>query len=72
VFLGEPLDERPPKSKADAESLGAAWVSLPELPDHPLRGHEVEELLRYVAGGGALYPLGVLQREGAPFTPPRS
>ena len=40
-------------------------MSVPELPDYPLRGQEVAEALRYVAAGGPVYPLEVLQPEGA-------
>lgn len=67
LFLAEPTDDTPPKSTADSESLGAVWVSLAELGNYPARGPEVEELLRHVAGGGAVYPLSLLQPEGAPF-----
>jgi phosphatase NudJ len=67
VFLARPLDDTPPKSAPDGESLGAAWVSLDELSRYPLRGQEVRELLEYVAGGGAVYPLDVLRPEGAPY-----
>jgi 8-oxo-dGTP pyrophosphatase MutT (NUDIX family) len=67
LFLAEPMDDTPPKSHPDDESLQAAWVSLPELEDYELRGDEVEALLRYVAGGGAVYPLGLLRPEGSPF-----
>lgn len=66
-FLAEPIDDRPPKSVADEESLGAAWVPLDRLDAHPLRDPKTAELLRYVANGGAVYPLDVLQPETAPF-----
>jgi phosphatase NudJ len=68
VFLAEPLDNTPPKNRPDEESLGAAWVSLPELSGYPLRSDEVRELFAYVAGGGAVYPLALLQAEGMPYT----
>jgi 8-oxo-dGTP pyrophosphatase MutT (NUDIX family) len=68
VFLGEPTGDPRPKSSPDAESLGAAWVPMDELPNYPLRGQEVAEALRYVAAGGPVYPLEVLQPEGAPLT----
>ena len=68
-FLGEPIDDTPLKSTPDAESLGAAWVSLDELDRFPLRGREVEGVLRYVAAGGSVYPLSVLQAEHMPFKP---
>ena len=67
IFLAEPLDGTPPKSVPDEESLGASWVRLEELADYPLRGEEVRELCEYVAGGGMVYPSGVLQPEGMPY-----
>lgn len=67
LFLAEPTDDTPPKSEPDDESLRAAWVGLDELPAYKLRGEEVEQLFRFVAGGGAVYPPELLQAEGAPF-----
>ena len=67
LFLAEPLCDTAPKSTPDEESLGAAWVSLEELGQYDLRGREVSELFAYVAAGGALYPLSILQAEGMPF-----
>ena len=67
VFVGHPSDRRPPKQVADDETLGAAWVRLDELDRYPLRGEEVRELIGYVAGGGPIYPIGVLAREGSPL-----
>lgn len=67
VFLAEPIDDTPPKDVPDEESLEAAWVRLEELSEYPLRGDEVRELFAYVAEGGAVYPVSVLQREGMPF-----
>ena len=65
IFLAEPVDDTPPKSAPDEESLGAAWVSIAELERYALRGPEVEGILRHVAGGGAVQPLSLLQAEGA-------
>lgn len=65
IFLGEPMDGTPPKSVPDAESLGAAWVSLPDLANYRLREPEVEQLLRYVAEGGVAHPLAILGTEWA-------
>jgi phosphatase NudJ len=67
VFLAEPVDDTPPKSVPDEESLEAEWVSLAQLPKYPLRGEEVAELFAYVAAGGAVYPVSVLQAEGMPY-----
>lgn len=67
VFLGEPADDTPPKTRPDDDSLEARWVSLEELDGLPLRGEEVRALFSYVAQGGEVYPLSVLQSEGMPF-----
>lgn len=67
VYLAEPIDDTPPKGEPDEESLEAAWVRLVDLAEYPLRGQEVRELFAYVAAGGTVYPLSVLQPEGRPF-----
>ncbi len=67
-FAASPTDDRPPRTVPNEESLGAAWVTLEELPRYPLRGEEVREILGYVAGGGAAYPLGVITGESAPWS----
>jgi 8-oxo-dGTP pyrophosphatase MutT (NUDIX family) len=64
-FLASPIDDRPPRTVPDAESLGAAWVSLDELHRYPLRGEEVREIFGYVAAGGPVYPLSLLTPESA-------
>ena len=66
-FQARPADDRPPKDWPDQHSLRAAWVTLEALHGYPLRGAEVREVLEYVAGGGAVYPLTLLQLEGAPW-----
>jgi 8-oxo-dGTP pyrophosphatase MutT (NUDIX family) len=67
VFLAEPVDDTPPRSRPDEESLGAAWVSLTQLNDYPLRGDEVRELMEYVAAGAPVCPASFLQPEGMPY-----
>lgn len=69
VFLGEPVDDTSPERVADDESLGADWVSLEELIKYPLRGEEVRELFEYVAAGGPVCPVSLLQLEGMPYLP---
>jgi phosphatase NudJ len=69
LFVAEPIDDRPPKARPDHESLGAEWVSIDQLASYPLRSLEVEQVLRYVAGGGPVHPLAVLAHEGAPLMP---
>jgi phosphatase NudJ len=68
IFLGEPIDDTPPKTTPDDESLEAAWVSIDDLPRYPLRGAEVEQAMRYVAHGGRVHPLDLLQEEGSPYS----
>lgn len=67
VFLAEPIDDTPPKSVPDEESLEAAWVNIEQLADYRLRGEEVRELFAYVAEGGPVYPMSILQAEGMPY-----
>lgn len=64
-FAASPVDDRPPRAVPNEESLGAAWVTLAELDAYPLRGEEVRSIFRYLAAGGAVYPLTVLTFEGA-------
>jgi 8-oxo-dGTP pyrophosphatase MutT (NUDIX family) len=67
VFVAEPIDDAPLKQTPDTESLRAEWVTLDELSQYPLRGPDVEMMFRYVAQGGAIFPLDVIQREGLPY-----
>ena len=72
VFGASPLDpDAPPKSQPDAESNGAAWVSLADLERMRLRGHELPQW------GKALEEKGMLLAgesedapSGAPPPPP--
>ena len=68
IFLAEPVDDKPPKSVPDDESLGAEWVTLKALNDYPLRSPDVQDLFAYVAAGGPVYPMGLLQLEGMPYS----
>ncbi len=67
VFVARPIDDTPPKTVPDDETLGAAWVSLDEMNNYSLRGSEVRELFEYIARGGAIAPLSFLTLEGAPY-----
>ncbi len=70
IFVAEPVGDPTPKQAADAESLGAEWVRLDQLHDYPQRGSEVRELFEYVAAGGPIYPVAIIDREGAPLPRP--
>ena len=67
IFTAHPIGDPTPKSEPDEESLEATWVTVDGLGDYPLRGDEVAEIFRYVAGGGIVHPLTLLQPEGTPF-----
>lgn len=67
LYTAHPTTETPPKSIPDDESLGAAWVSLDELANLPLRGDEVARVLTEVARGAPVYPLSLIAFEGAPL-----
>jgi phosphatase NudJ len=60
IFIGSPLDDTEPKSQPDDESLGAAYLTLDEIRELPLRGAELRVLLEIVAGGCQVYPLDLL------------
>jgi 8-oxo-dGTP pyrophosphatase MutT (NUDIX family) len=63
LFTGTPLDDTPPKTAADDESLGAAYLTLEEIRALPLRGAELGALLESVAGGRQVFPLDLLGAE---------
>ena len=70
IFYAIPTDpSQSPKSVPDAESNGAAWLTLEELKqklDHPppvgLRGEELLRWGTYVASGGLISPISVNER----------
>lgn len=70
IFTARPTDDSSPKTVPDAESLEAGWFTLAEIEALPLRGNDVADILRYIAGGGAITPLTFLTEEGAPFVQP--
>lgn len=63
LFTGSPLDDTPPKTSADDESLGAAYMTLDEIRKLPLRGAELRALLESVASGRQVFPLELLGDE---------
>ena len=60
LFAGSPIDDTPPKTTADDESLGAAWLTLDEIRERPLRGAELRALLESVEAGRQVFPLELL------------
>ena len=63
ILSAQPKDETPPKNKPDEESLGAAWMTLDELNDIPLRGQEVIGWCEYVVNGAPVYPANLVTSE---------
>lgn len=70
IFSGRPLDDTPPKSAPDEESLEAGWFTISEMAKLPLRGDEVVRICSFVEAGGGIAPLSFLTKEGAPFVEP--
>ena len=63
LFLGSPLDDTAPKTSADEESMGAAYLTLDEIRQRPLRGADLGALLDSVANGRQVFPLELLGPE---------
>ena len=63
IYAGEPVDDTPAKSIADAESLCAAYLTLAEIRARPVRGSELIALLESVAAGRVAFPLELLGHE---------
>jgi 8-oxo-dGTP pyrophosphatase MutT (NUDIX family) len=60
LFTGSPIDDTAPKTTADEESLGAAWLTLDEIRGMHLRGAELRALLERVENGQQVFPLELL------------
>jgi len=67
LYVARPIDDTPPKQQPDSDSLRAAWVTLEELDQLPLRSAEVREIFHYVAEGPPIYPASLIVREGEPL-----
>jgi ADP-ribose pyrophosphatase YjhB (NUDIX family) len=63
IFIGTPLDDTAPKTVPDDESLGAAYLTLDEIRDRPLRGADLRMLLETVASGCQVFPLDLIGTE---------
>ena len=63
IFTGTPIDDTEPKTAADDESLGAAYLTLDEIRARPLRGAALCAVLQSVADGAQVFPLSVLGHE---------
>lgn len=63
IFVARPVDNTPPKSWPDEESLEAGWFTLEEIQELPLRGEIVLESISYIANGGNVVPLSIITQE---------
>ena len=70
LFTAHAMDDTPPKRQPDEHTLGAAWVTLAELASLPLRDAEVARVLGEVARGAPVYPVSLIDTEGAPLLLP--
>ncbi len=66
-FHARPAGDATPKQRPDEHSLAARWVTLAQMRQLPLRGHEVLEIAEAVAAGAPVHPLTLLVAEGAPW-----
>jgi len=64
VFVAEPIDDAPPKSVADNDSLQAAWVTVADLKHYPLRGSDVRTYIDRLESGVPLASIELLRPEG--------
>lgn len=65
IFVAQPLDcTQLPKSVPDYESVGAAWATMEEIATLRLRGTEPLQWCSYVAQGGPVHPLSLLDDRG--------
>ena len=70
IFLAKPkYPDRPPKSDPDYESVGAEWISWPDLEKlvfsgkRHLRGGEPAHWFNYVQNGGVVHSIRILAGE---------
>ena len=66
IFLASPVDDTPPKSVPDDESLEARWLTIGEIDTLglSLRSPEVIRLFEQVQRGVTLMPMSMLTLEG--------
>lgn len=60
IFIGTPIDDTPPKTVPDEESLGAAWLTLDEVRTRDIRGSQLVGLLQDVLHGHQVHPLHLM------------
>lgn len=63
IYLASPVDDTPPKSIADEESLQARWVTLAELQTMRTRGRGFIELFASTSSQLDVYPRDLIRLE---------
>jgi 8-oxo-dGTP pyrophosphatase MutT (NUDIX family) len=63
IVTAEPVDDTPPKSEPDEESLGAGWFTMDEMRELPLRGEDVLQLVGAVLNGASVFPVNLVVSE---------
>merc|ERR1712154_700509 len=71
IYYAEPIEHEEEekeneilaKSIPDYESMGAVWVKPEEIKDIKLRAYEPSRWIPYVANGGKIYPLELMECE---------
>ena len=75
IYYAEPKDpQQPPKSEPDKESMGAAWLTVPEMlekyklpkAEGGLRGTELLDWATYIENDGTIFPLEIFASEYSP------
>ncbi len=67
IVLADPVDETPPKSEPDDESLEAGWFTMEQITQIPLRNPGIVTILTYLDEGHGVTSVDILTPEGGPF-----
>ncbi len=67
LFAAEPIGDPTPKQVSDDDTLGADWFTLAQIRQLPLRGREVVDMLESVERGAPVFPMALIEPEGAPW-----
>ena len=60
IFTARPVDETPPKSQPDEETLAAQWFTIEEIEQLALRSPEVLQIVQDILNGAAISPRDLL------------
>jgi hypothetical protein len=63
IFVGSPIDDTPPKSIADEESVQAKWLTVEQAAGLAMRGSDLLGFLQQIAAGAAVQSLDAFGTE---------